>query len=424
MMRYIGQNCRNLSSLPSDLKYNNRIQVMNVFSDGDSYSTNDVAEKIGLSRQTVKKSIQFFQDKGLLITDGKGLSTTAGGKRPELYTFTRTKYFLCITLWPKKLWMNLYTIGYRLVDALVSNVFFSEGPQEAMRDIGHLAEQFLLKNQIPLNDVCAVSLSISGIIDYKAGCLKYNSQMPSWGVNVPLKKYLQEYFAEDTLIFLENSGKMTARPFLLEPKFEDKRILTIFSGWGLSGCLIEKRHILCGRNSLIGEIGHMVLDPSDKEQCGCGRKGCFERLVSINRIRSMIADQKDRFPDSLLTKQPLENITIPGVFKASEKKDRLAQQIVRYLSRCFAMALCNICLVFDPDYIIFQGDYAFADDYFNSQLYRNLDEFQYFTSENMFSVLYDRRPLKKIDAQGSYIALVHQYFSNPELYRDSKKMMQ
>lgn len=58
---------------------------------------------------------------------------------------------------------------------------------------------------------------------------------------------------------------MTARPFLLEKDLAGKRVLVIFACWGLSSCLIEKGRILGGKNSLIGEIGHMIIDPSDPE---------------------------------------------------------------------------------------------------------------------------------------------------------------
>ena len=43
---------------PADLKYSNRIQVIETFLSGGVYSANDISASIGLSRQTVMKSIQ------------------------------------------------------------------------------------------------------------------------------------------------------------------------------------------------------------------------------------------------------------------------------------------------------------------------------------------------------------------------------
>ena len=74
---------------PADLKYGNRIQVIETFLSGGVCSTNDISATIGLSRQTVMKSIQFFLRSGLLISVGKGDSTHVGGKRPELFAHQR-----------------------------------------------------------------------------------------------------------------------------------------------------------------------------------------------------------------------------------------------------------------------------------------------------------------------------------------------
>lgn len=404
---------------PADLKYTNRFQIIGTFLDGQSHSASAVAASIGLSRQTVKKSIQFFLDAGLLVSDGKGSSTNVGGKRPELFTLSRSKYFLCITLWPQEQRLRLITIGNQPVDSLQRFVSLPEDPAAAIDGVGTLAQELLHKHHISPEDLCAVSLSTAGILDYKSGRLKRSSQSPAWGSDIPLGAYLQKYFSHSTKIFLENAGKMTARPFLLEPELSSKRVLVLFTCWGLSSCLIEKGHILSGRNSLIGEIGHMVLRPSDEELCGCGSRGCLERLVSTGRIQSMIRQAQAQYPASALLRLPLNEVTPRDVFDASAACDPLARYLVDYLAYAFAVALRNISLVFDPDLIIFQGDYAYADPYFDTQLKKYLLEFRYFPPEGPFDVRYDRRSLDQMDALGSFIALVHHYFDSPEVYMES-----
>jgi predicted NBD/HSP70 family sugar kinase len=193
-------------------------------------------------------------------------------------------------------------------------------------------------------------------------------------------------------------------------------VLVIFACWGLSSCLIEKDKILSGRNSLIGEIGHMIIDPSDPEKCGCGSHGCFERLVSEGRIRQLMREKASDFPDSSLLSSPIEQITIPALFDASRSGDPLARELVDYLARTFSLALRNISLVFDPELIVFQGDYAYADEYFDESLRKHLLEFKYYPSGGSFETRYDSRPLSEMNALGSYIALVQNYFDIPELY--------
>ena len=55
------------------------------------------------------------------------------------------------------------------------------------------------------------------------------------------------------MIFLENAGKMTARPFLLEKDLAGKRVLVIFACWGLSSCLIERGAFWGARTPSLGK---------------------------------------------------------------------------------------------------------------------------------------------------------------------------
>lgn len=403
---------------PADLKYCNRVQVIQQFFDGGTYSANDISAAIGLSRQTIMKSIQFFLRTGLLISAGKGESTSVGGKRPELFTLSPHKYFLCITMWPQEIRLYLYTIGSQLVDQIARNIDLPDDVKEATAHVGKLAQQLLTEHQVPSENLCAVSVSTAGTVDYSNGHLKYSSQSPSWGTDVPLAEYLRPYFRSDIKIFVENAAKMTARPFLLEPELKNKRVLTIFGCWGLSSCLIENGHILGGKNSLIGEIGHMIIAPDDPEPCGCGSKGCLERLVSVERVRTLLQKEGEKFPESPLLRRGREHVTLQQLFEASENCDILARRVVEHLAHTFAVAIRNICLVFDPDTVVFQGDYAYADTFFDVQMKKKLGEFQYFPAGGPFDVVYDRRPLDYMNALGSLTALIHQFFDDPSLYQE------
>ena len=405
--------------LPSGLKYGNRMQVLAAVRDLDTCCVNDISSKISLSRQTVTKAVQFFVGNGILVSAGKASSTAAGGKRAEQYKLSPNKYFLCLTLWPHDLCLHLFTIGKKLVDSLHLSHSQAPNPEAAIESLIQLTNIITEKNGISKGDICGVSLSTSGVVNRHNGYLKFNSQAPEWGSDVPLEQLLHQHFPKEVPIFVENAGKMAARPYLLRQDLADKRVLVVFSGWGLSSCLIEKQHILSGRNSLIGEIGHMVIEPHDGERCGCGGNGCLERLVSIERLRGLAAKHGEEFPNSPLLNIPIDNLTMQDIFNASSAGDSLANRLVCYIGDYFALALRNISLVFDPDLVVFQGDYAYADELFDSQLRQKLSTFRYYSNAMPFDIKYDRRPLLDLDAEGSYIALANVFFSSPELYRDN-----
>lgn len=394
----------------------NRIQVLRGFLGSGPRAAGDVAEQVGLSRQTVMKSIQFFLRTGLLVSGGKGESTTLGGKRPELFELTRDRFFLCITMWPEYLHIHLATVGGIAVADLVQREPLAGEPKQALARVGRLCAGLARDNGIRLDKVAAVSISTAGIMDYATGTLRYSSQSPGWGNDVPLTEYLRPWFPGETLIFAENTGKMAARPLLLEEDLADKRVMVIFSCWGLSGCLMDRGSILSGGNSLIGEIGHMTIDPNDPEVCGCGSRGCLERLVSARRLRELAARWTEEHPTSCLAEA--RELTVQQVFAASEQGDSLAQALSRYLGERFAVVLRNVSLVFDPDVVVFQGDYAHADELFRQTLLAHVEEFRYFPERGPFELRFDRRELAQMDTKGSLIALTQQYFGREELYTE------
>ena len=97
-----------------------------------------------------------------------------------------------------------------------------------------------------------------------------------------------------------------------------KRMLILFTSWGLSGALVQDGKILSGRDSLIGEIGHMILDPRDTEACSCGSYGCLERLVSIARLRKRISTDPPPAAERKERKAAPEEIPLRLLFSTFE----------------------------------------------------------------------------------------------------------
>ncbi|MCI8524773.1 MAG: ROK family protein [Oscillospiraceae bacterium] len=406
-----------VAALPSDLKLSNRMQILELFKTGGAYPASQIAQQIGVSRQTVMKAIQFFVRKGLIVSTGKAASTSVGGKRAELFSLSPDKYLLCIALWPDSLHITLLNFLFETVDVISLRQALPPSAGTAMDTIGRIACDMLRHNHIPQERLCGVSISTSGIVDYRSNILKYNSLSPIWGQNVPLAEYLRPYFAPGTPISLENVAKVTGRAFLHEPTLRDKRVLVVFSSWGgVCGCFLEKDRILNGKDSLIGEIGHMTLMPDDPEQCGCGGYGCFERLVSNERLRQNAARSLPDHPESLLNSLSIPELTVETLFSVCGHGDAFARELVSLLAKYFAMAMRNLTLSFDPDVVVLQGEYAAACDFFCEQFHQYLHQFQYYPERGSFTLQLDRRPIQELNVRGGYTLLLDHFFSDATLY--------
>lgn len=396
-------------ALPADIKHVTRRKILEVFKDGEKKTAMDVYAVTGISKPTIMKAIQYFCSVGVLTSAGLGQASNVGGKKPEYFVFGDRRKILCITLWPSVLTLSLSgLIGD--IYALTPYAYPVAGSlDEIFSHLGNVARRFLEEQGIPLLEIYGIELSVPGTVDYKNGVLRYNSQAPRWGRDISLIHYLKPIFGDGIEYFIENAGKATGRAVLLEhPTFVNQRVLSIFATWGVSACLIENGHLLNGKDSLIGEIGHMTISSTDPEICGCGKQGCLERLVCIERVRKLLAEE------GVTSFAAGEPVTFEGLFAASREQHPAARRAVAYLAHCFAVALHNLSLVYNPDHVVFQGDFAYADEYFDRCLLQELDKFYYYPAEGVFTTHYDKGDLATLAARGGASLLKERFFATME----------
>ena len=407
-----------LPAVPSAMKYHNRELVLSCFRDHQEHTVADIVSRTGISKLTVMRAIQFFCAKKILVSSGKGESTGQGGKRPEYFSLSTSQYLLTITMWPESLCLSLFDMELKELRRSSFSWIIPASAEVAFSFVREQATALLRRAGIQTGDLYGVSLSTSGIMDYGSLTLKYSVHSPEWGTDVPVGDYLKDIFGDGPYYFIENAGKCISRAILADLPHPTRRTMILFTSWGLSAALIQDGKILSGRDSLIGEIGHMILDPRDTEQCSCGSYGCLERLVSIARLRKRISLDPPP-PASPLSKVAPEAVTLNHLFFASQQKDPCARIHVAYLADCFSALLRNVALVFNPETVVFVGDYAIADDFFDQRMRQKFHQFHYLATSTPMDVRYDTRLLPELDARGGAISMLDHFFSDPALYEDT-----
>ncbi len=391
-------------AMPGDAKVVNRQKMLRVIRSGKALTAAEIHENTGISRPTVMRFLQHCCQLGVIRSIGFGRSTSAGGKKPELFQFCDERRILCINLWPQSVTLAM--------SALVGEVYgleefehqLSGDLDENLRDVREMSKRYLSAQGMTFEDIYGVVLTVPGTVDYDTKSLRYNSQAPGWGTEVDMQKKLQEILGTHLECYIDNAGKAAGRALLLEhPEYETCRLMTFFTTWGVSACLMDKGHVLNGRDSLIGEIGHMIIDSGDDVVCGCGKRGCLESMVSIARVRRRMAELGEGMESS-------RTMTFRSLFERSGAGDARARQMSAELAHCFAVALQNLALAYNQETVVFQGDFAWADDHFDACLRRELSEFRYFPRGRLFSIVYDRRDLTRLAAQGGAGKLIEKYF--------------
>lgn len=403
------------AALPKDLKRKNRDEILKVFRkcEKKEWSLAEVSEYTGISRATVTKAVMAFVEEGILLGRGKGSSTEIGGKRPEVFAFHEEYRFLAY------LNIGIGWLSVAVLDLKLRERARAEGKLALSSDIAELIavsracyRQAVEQSGILEEKLCGLCIGTSGMVDQETGILRHILSYPGWGNELPVKKIFEETFP-GLMVMVENVARAAGRAELyFHRELETKKIFTIFTYRGISGCLIDRGTVLGSKNSLIGEIGHMILCPQDAEICRCGSRGCFENMVSEERLLREMNSDPERLAGSVLAKG--QGITLRQILKAAEEGDSYSRELTDRAARRFSQAIRNVILTIDPEVIVIQGNYSAGKGYFHKKMIEYLHNESYFPDLSAWEFLYDERDVLELARIGMAAAMAEELCSRPE----------
>lgn len=98
-------------------------------------------------------------------------------------------------------------------------------------------------------------------------------------------------------------------------------------GTGLAAGFVVDGRITQGGHFNAGEVGHAVVDIHSDVLCGCGRRGCVERLASGLGIKEEALRHLNSYPTSILAETQTE-LTGKMVLHAAEQKMSLQRKLL------------------------------------------------------------------------------------------------
>jgi glucokinase len=133
-------------------------------------------------------------------------------------------------------------------------------------------------------------------------------------------------------------------------------------GTGIGGGLVLDGRLYHGVSDVAGEIGHMTIEANGRK-CGCGNYGCLEAYAAAPAIASRAREAMSRGEPTLLTELcegDISKITAAMVYKASDRGDALAAEVVKDTARFLGTGVANMLNVFNPDTVVLAGGVANA----------------------------------------------------------------
>jgi fructokinase len=191
-----------------------------------------------------------------------------------------------------------------------------------------------------------LGIGTPGAVSARTGLLKNSNTVCLNGM--PVARDLRARLGRDFAI--ENDANCFALAEALHGAGRGKRVVFgVILGTGCGGGIVIDGRVHRGLQSIAGEWGHTVIDPSGPS-CYCGQRGCVETFISGSGLEARYADA---FADRRSTSE------IVAAFRAGDAR---ATQTMNGFFERFGLALANLIAVLDPDIVVLGGGLSNVDE--------------------------------------------------------------
>lgn len=208
--------------------------------------------------------------------------------------------------------------------------------------------------------------------NYFTGTIEYATNLPWKGV-VALAKLLTEAFGVPVAVTNDaNAAAIGEMTYGAARGMKDFIMITL--GTGVGSGIVVNGQLVYGHDGFAGELGHVIVKPSNGRMCGCGRTGCLETYCSATGVARTAREFLEiRTDPSRLRDLPIEEITSKDVYDAAIAGDKLAREIFQYTGEIMGRAFANFVAFSSPEAIILFGGLARAGELLMKPIKESMD---------------------------------------------------
>ena len=219
-----------------------------------------------------------------------------------------------------------------------------------------VVKEALKKAKVKMEDVAHIGIGVPGAVNPETRVVETSPNLffQNWEIAAMMEERLHKY------VKVENDANAAALgEFLAGSAKGSKNAIAITLGTGVGGGIIIDGKIYSGSNYAGAELGHMVI-VKDGNQCGCGRKGCWEAYASatalINMTKEAIKNEKPEFSYMLnAVNGDLDQVNGKTAFDAMKDGDATGTEVVNKFISYLATGIINVINIFQPDVLCIGG---------------------------------------------------------------------
>ncbi len=252
--------------------------LLNAVHASGQLTRSELTHHSGLNRSTVGALVGDLAEAGLVV-EAEPLATRQAG-RPSPLVGPHPDV-VSVSVNPNVSGVNCAVVGLGGV-VLVREEFLTPQPPTP-DDTALFAKDFLSRvaSEFSTARVAGVGVAIPGVVDEQTDTVRVAPHL-KW-VDVPLVSLIEEALALPVRMANDATLGVRAESMFGAGVGSDDVVYLNGSTSGLGGGVMSGGHLVKGVRGFGAELGHILIDPRGTV-CGCGRTGCLETEVNIQRV--------------------------------------------------------------------------------------------------------------------------------------------
>ncbi|HTJ70753.1 MAG TPA: ROK family transcriptional regulator [Actinospica sp.] len=274
------------TNLPKVGSYNQNV-VLDAIRSSGATSRVELAQRTGLTAQTISVIVRRLLDDGLVREDGAQPSSGRSGTgkpRTTLRVEPTAGYAVGLHFDPGWVGAVLVDLAGTVLAETRREVHHSVQPEEAVGLMAKAVRKVVRDAGVPQRRVLGVGLACPGPIDQDLGLVLYPPRLAGWE-RVPLGTLLEEAIGSPVTIDNDATAAAIGERWSGVAK-NVGNFVYIYMGTGIGGGLFLSNQVFRGPHRNAAELGHISVAPGGP-QCYCGNRGCLEAVACPD---AMVAD--------------------------------------------------------------------------------------------------------------------------------------
>lgn len=268
----------------------NRNVVLDAIRQSEGVSRVELAQRTGLTAQTVSNIVRRLIANRLVIESGQ-VQGEMGKPRTVLRLNVEANYAVGVHIDPIAVTCVVVDLSGRVVARVIRHPRPSSKPASIVNHVVKGVEAALDRSGADRSCVVGVGIASPGAIDAVSGEVIGPPNLPGWG-RVPLRDTVAAKLSLPVMLDNDATAAAMGERWVGGARRAGSMAF-IYLGTGIGSGLILADQVFRGSSGNAGELGHVSIDLAGRT-CHCGNRGCLEAYIAPAAVCERLAAGQPR----------------------------------------------------------------------------------------------------------------------------------